>query len=1246
MDQFYFEQGYLESSYFVYIGEAKIDLGPYIEGAYIDSDYWIDYGVTTAVSAELTEVLNVIVEFEAALSSTATLSAQGGRIQDVTVDWSGVFATTMTINATRDGDIDLFSDTELSSSPVANRSTAITLDNIANVNAQAGRITESAVTMAVSVTVDADVEDVILFQATFPQVQTTINTSKYLGDFIYSSGRPRTFTGGTYDSSEKKFGTHSLAGFVEQTFTSLTPDWAYDWAFEFWDKDIRDGCDIDLGFFRITPFSSTDRRHRFVARNSAGSEFLSQVSPTPSIGAWDHWAVVKTGNRVSYYLNGTRWYTSDPGAQTLKASDTLLIGIGGTLGGGSPNRIDEVSLWIGDTLGWNANNSSITVPTAARVNNRQYTQALWHFDGNGVDDTVIVIPSGQIDLFSGFNDPLTVPVEVTKGIDSDLVVESTQSTAAVKTVDQTQSLTTTITASIDGTVLKSAEASLESQSSLSCDISRLIDQPINVTGQFDISVTSTGIRVTAGNFDSDALQTTVGNAIKDSLSTQLVAFDSSMSVNANRLGETQLVSSCDISIVASKTIGVISNQNVAANLVILAGKSADAIWSQTVSLTLTSDIGLLEISTASLSTVSQITVDVTKFKGSAVSLGSSFVSQAQVNKTVDIVKTLTSTVSANFSVNVNPSAPLANPVYSSIPERVILDVNYNYVYDRQAYTTLPSGSPNRINKAFDFYTNIAPFSVSRFAIRASATFNDTTSQVSNSATGSLSFVHYVYGQSGSTDWYDVYNYSFNLGVIETITNLNSGLTNGSGSIRFELDRANPNYVLVYANGSSTAQVITGPTVTYVQRVNYPTFNPFPNNTRPNAEFGGWPPVLFPTVSSLTSEAYGQPTRTLNELSIASSTINNQTYTPYYWNKFTVADLKSLNFAELTAVGISVVNIQPKTLNAQFNWQADATIVKRVSAEISSDSTWSASGQLVSAGQAQIASIAEITVQGQIITSVDTDLSANFAQTATAVRNRLLSSNLSVNSDITVTAVKTSSQSSSISSQAQQSTEILRQRNTSSELTAFYSQLTAAFRNATGTILLESSFQQSTTAVKTTDITKDLVIVADQTTAVDRIRYGQSDLASEFGFNTEGVPIRPASASLVSTAGLVCDIAKVVGYSADLNSEFNDQTDIDRIRESQSSLESQFQQIQTVDLFKGTFVDLTVTADWFASPTFVVRITAEFTAFYSQLTVSGIINLDPALTLLIKPETRALAILPETRVYAVYGETRVLTITKG
>ena len=122
MDEFYFEEGYLVSNYFVYTANAEALLTNYIDSGYIDLDYYIGNGATALLVADLTEVTGVTKEATADLSSQCSLSATvirnrfvdsamsavvtftvaAGKIQQAAAAMSSAFTVVAQVQRTRD----------------------------------------------------------------------------------------------------------------------------------------------------------------------------------------------------------------------------------------------------------------------------------------------------------------------------------------------------------------------------------------------------------------------------------------------------------------------------------------------------------------------------------------------------------------------------------------------------------------------------------------------------------------------------------------------------------------------------------------------------------------------------------------------------------------------------------------------------------------------------------------------------------------------------------------------------------------------------------------------------------------------------------------------------------------------------------------------------------------------------------------------------------------------------------------
>jgi hypothetical protein len=158
--------------------------------------------VLTSVATQTTDI-NVIADFSVSLQSTTSVTAQTDKLIGFSANWSGVFSPTMTAIAIKNLGSSVNVVATISATPVANRSTAITLASIANVNSQAIKFVETSATL----------------QATFTQATTGNRVNRVVGD-------PTVNVDGLYgqlafDSTIKKFGTHSLK-FLENNNNQLS----------------------------------------------------------------------------------------------------------------------------------------------------------------------------------------------------------------------------------------------------------------------------------------------------------------------------------------------------------------------------------------------------------------------------------------------------------------------------------------------------------------------------------------------------------------------------------------------------------------------------------------------------------------------------------------------------------------------------------------------------------------------------------------------------------------------------------------------------------------------------------------------------------------------------------------------------------------------------------------------------------------------------------------------------------------
>lgn len=92
MDQFYYEAGYIDESYFVYTAEAEISLEPYIVEGYIDPGYYVTQESFYTLTAELELLVGVTVEASGTWSSEFTVSADANIVKTTDVDISSAIS--------------------------------------------------------------------------------------------------------------------------------------------------------------------------------------------------------------------------------------------------------------------------------------------------------------------------------------------------------------------------------------------------------------------------------------------------------------------------------------------------------------------------------------------------------------------------------------------------------------------------------------------------------------------------------------------------------------------------------------------------------------------------------------------------------------------------------------------------------------------------------------------------------------------------------------------------------------------------------------------------------------------------------------------------------------------------------------------------------------------------------------------------------------------------------------------------
>ena len=148
MDQFYFEEGYTEARYFVYVADAQIGLAPYIEYGYLPPNFFEDRGSLAVLYCDAEIVVGMLIEAQSYQSSQFTLSAQVSKTVDAQAAFSSQFTQTAIGARGRDIDLFAFSDAAITAQ----------VDRIRDTNITASSVFDVATDFVVSRSADSDVD--------------------------------------------------------------------------------------------------------------------------------------------------------------------------------------------------------------------------------------------------------------------------------------------------------------------------------------------------------------------------------------------------------------------------------------------------------------------------------------------------------------------------------------------------------------------------------------------------------------------------------------------------------------------------------------------------------------------------------------------------------------------------------------------------------------------------------------------------------------------------------------------------------------------------------------------------------------------------------------------------------------------------------------------------------------------------------------------------------------------------------
>ena len=636
MDQFYFEEGYLEPSYFTVIREAEVlfavtvtlsalvdiaDATGYYIPDYIVTDYFVSGGqvreadAAFTVSASQSVVFERITQAAVTVSVTVTKVCTVTRIRDSEAAFTAAFAPTLTADAFKNHTAVLDSVSTMSVDAVANRSANVLLEHIADLNAMAAKRAVSSATMAASatqttsaqttssisltlsttVTVVSEVLSVQFGQAAL-QTRATLFASRYLG-----SGRPINLVSGTatFNNSIRKFGTASLDGSLSsggRPKLALLPTPTSNFYYEGW--FYPQAGNLSQVFFTVSSFTIIDLvsgrlRYRLQRQNPNNPDgivsFTSYQTPDQlAINTWHHWSMVRTGSVISFYLNGTRVFTQ-PGVESVPWGTQQTSGYFVSVGTNGLNiLVDEVFASNQSSLTNDAAQTTITVPTAERINDPATTTFLYHLNNSSLDD-IGVAHFGQANL---------------------LATTSLTAAANANTKQASADLVTTVTVSV------------------------LAGKPQTASAEFVSATTQVTTADRLAEFASalsvSASQSAIIGSIKQFETNTLSGFTSNIEIIAQLAGVALLETTTLLETQAVKTTDAVSNQTATADQTASITYTAGADLAVTVTADQTATATRIQTAAAVLESVASQVVEIDAINRVSADLVSVFAQTTQV----------------------------------------------------------------------------------------------------------------------------------------------------------------------------------------------------------------------------------------------------------------------------------------------------------------------------------------------------------------------------------------------------------------------------------------------------------------------------------------------------------------------------------------------------------------------------------------------------------------------------------------
>ena len=464
-----------------------------------------------SVSVSLSGAGVLVRQGDSQCQSSFTQTADANRLRDNNSQCQSSFTQTADANRVRNGDSSQTSTFDLTASARIVKDAHLTAADSITLNVNATITAQGAGSLEVLSSISSNVGLQVLASSNI-SFQATIFVSRNVGD---SYERPHNlvdnFINGQpgFDTNIKKFGTSSYSGtLIGKNNTNTVPTAAEDFYWEAWiyPKTGTGNIFSTTYWLRVDFLSNQRFRISFqlpVSPNSypAIGYAFTGANNTLALNTWHHIAVVKTYTSMSYYINGVRVYNVTdtnipngfygPDNGNFWGSYTGYVADQSMYLSGNTTNIDEVFYVRNSTYGYNPNDTTINVPTAARTNGPN-VQALWHFDGNVNDDLSLTFNTSA-NLISNANISAVGNYTIA-GASSNIV--STASLSAIIGKLQEINLVAFDDAELTAAAgrIQQGAVSIQSNSSITCDAAKKIVNSVSSTSSFSQSANLDRIR--------------------------------------------------------------------------------------------------------------------------------------------------------------------------------------------------------------------------------------------------------------------------------------------------------------------------------------------------------------------------------------------------------------------------------------------------------------------------------------------------------------------------------------------------------------------------------------------------------------------------------------------------------------------------------------------------------------------------------------------------------------------------------